>query len=313
MSTGSGYGKVILFGEHFVVYGLPAIASAIGSTTIASVNRLDEKGIHVIDDRPEIPGYKEKKKRDQVKSIENILKFCGIDTTYEGVEIKFMGDLVAASGIGASAASCTALAKALNDEFQLDFTIGKINAAAFEGEKGYHGNPSGIDNTASTYGGLIWFQKNSTEGQNSMEKLRMKEPTEIIIANTGITASTTNVVAEVQYKTEKYPKKFNKIFKNYSSIAIQAREALSDNNLERVGELMDENQELLRQIEVSSPELEDIITSTKKHGAIGAKLTGTGKGGNMIALTPGKKLQDRVYHTLSKKGYAVWKTLIGIN
>jgi mevalonate kinase len=312
MGTGFGYGKVILFGEHFVVYGLPAIASAIGSKTTAFVRRMDTPGFHLIDDRLEIPGYKVKKKKEQNKSLDNIYAFYGIDPEKQGLEIKFAGDLVAASGIGASAASCAALSRALNDEFNLEFDNEKINAAAYEGEKGYHGTPSGIDNTAATYGGLIWFKRDLQGGPNVIEKLKMKEPVEIVIANTGVTSSTSKVVAEVKQRREEQPKKFDQIFAKYKQLVVEAREALIENHLEKLGKLMDENQELLRQIDVSSTELENLINIAMNQGALGAKLTGTGRGGNMVVLTPGKELQERVYEVFSKQGYSAWKTLIGI-
>lgn len=312
MGKGFGYGKVILFGEHFVVYGLPAIVSAIGSKTTATVKRLAKPSIHLIDDRTEVPGYKEEKIDEQNKSIDNILKFFGIVTDRQGLEIKFGGELVAASGIGASAASCAALSRALNDELNLSFDNERINASAYEGEKGYHGTPSGIDNTAATYGGLIWFQRNLRGGPNIMEKLKMKTPVETVIANTGITASTAKAVADVKKRKDEQPESFDQIFKKYDQIVVEAREALIENRLEKVGNLMEENQELLRQIGVSSSELENLINMALDQGALGAKLTGTGRGGNMVALTPGKDLQEKVYNTFDKRGYAAWRTLIGI-
>jgi len=268
--------------------------------------------MHLIDDRPEVLGYKKEKKDEQNKSIDNILKFFGIETDRQGLEVKFGGELVAASGIGASAASCAALSRALNDELTLGFDNERINAAAYEGEKGYHGTPSGIDNTAATYGGLIWFQRNLRGGPNTMEKLKMRTPVEIVIANTGITASTAKVVADVKMRKDEQPERFDQIFKKYDRIVVEARDALIENRLEKVGNLMEENQELLRQIGVSSSELENLINMALDQGALGAKLTGTGRGGNMVALTPGKDLQEKVYNTLDKRGYTVWKTLIGI-
>ena len=145
-----------------------------------------------------------------------------------------------------------------------------------------------------------------------IEKLKMKEPVEIVIANTGLTASTAKVVAEVKQRREEQTEKFDRIFENYKQLVVKARKALIENQLKNLGKLMDENQELLRQIGVSSPELETLITAAMDQGALGAKLTGTGKGGNMVALTPGKELQERVYNNFAKQGYTVWKTLIGI-
>ncbi|MFX0185171.1 MAG: hypothetical protein ACFE95_18985, partial [Candidatus Hodarchaeota archaeon] len=147
---GSGFGKTILFGEHFVVYGVPALASAIGDDTTCIVESKDGSGYKLNDNRPEVPGYKEKKFDEQKISIKNVLNFMGVNLDEKALEITFGGELVCASGVGASAASCVSLARAINDEFNLGWDDTQINEAAYEGEKGYHGTPSGIDNTAST-------------------------------------------------------------------------------------------------------------------------------------------------------------------
>src|SRR5208337_2812261 len=141
MGQGVGFGKVILFNEHFVVYGLPAIASAIGSKTIAHVERQSGSGIKLQDDRPETPGYKAEKFAQQKESLDRMLMLMQIDTNRNHFKIKLAGDLIAASGVGASAASCAAIARAFSDELGLLFTDERINEIAYEGEKGYHGTP----------------------------------------------------------------------------------------------------------------------------------------------------------------------------
>ena len=113
MGVGSGFGKSILFGEHFVVYGLPALAVGIDSKTLAKVTLTESPGWTLDDQRPAMPGYKDKKKDEQAVSIGNVLRFCEVDTSNKGIHIGLEGDLVCASGIGASAASCVALARAL--------------------------------------------------------------------------------------------------------------------------------------------------------------------------------------------------------
>jgi len=158
MGTGSGKGKAILFGEHFVVYGHPAIAAGISSVTTAKLTRVRSFGHTLVDNRLAMPGYKEKKYQEQKASLENILNHLNIDTTRMGFQIDLEGDLVCASGIGASAASCVAIVRSLNDEFKLGLNDEQVNEAAYEGEKGYHGTPSGLDNTASTYGGVVSLQ-----------------------------------------------------------------------------------------------------------------------------------------------------------
>jgi len=308
MGKGSGYGKVIMYNEHFVVYGVPSIVSAIDKATTATVERLGEAGWILDDLRPATPGYKKEKFEQQKESIERILKAAGIDSTENPIKITLGGDLVAASGIGASAASCTAIARALSDEFNLGLSDERINELAYEGEKGYHGIPSGIDNTAATYGGLIWFVRGEP---NVMEMIKIKRPVEVVMGNTGLVANTKAAVAGVRERKEKYPEKYDKIFKEAEELAHRARKALENNDLETVGKCMDENHRQLQAIEVSCKELDFLVDLARKQGAIGAKMTGGGLGGNMVALTPGKDLQERVARAMEKKGFEVLRTRIG--
>ncbi|OYT57284.1 mevalonate kinase [Euryarchaeota archaeon ex4484_162] len=305
---GIGFGKVILFNEHFVVYGIPAIVSAIGKYTVARVEATDKSGVKLEDNRKATPGYKEEKLEQQKDSLNRILKVMNIDTTKRGIKITLDGDLVAASGIGASAASCVAIARALSDYFNLGLSDEEINKVAYEGEKGYHGTPSGIDNTASTFGGLLWFEKDEPP---VIEKISMPNPVEIIMGNTGKVADTAAAVAGVRERKEKYPDKYEKIFERAKNIAFLARRALQDEDYEEVGKLMNENHKLLQQIEVSSKELDFLVDVARENGALGAKLTGGGLGGNMIALTPGKELQEEVANAIEKEGFQVIKTVIG--
>ena len=150
MGKGEGFGKVILFNEHFVVYGIPAIASAIGAKTTAQVQRRAGYGIGIEDERPETKGYKAEKAAQQKESLDLMLKFMKINTIKDAYRVTLGGDLVAASGVGASAASCAAIARAFSEELQFNYSDDKVNEVAYEGEKGYHGTPSGIDNTAAT-------------------------------------------------------------------------------------------------------------------------------------------------------------------
>lgn len=310
MAEGYGYGKTILFGEHFVVYGLPAIASALGSRTTAVVE--NSKKYELVDNRPATPGYKKEKYDEQVVSNENIFRSCGVDVQRTPIRITLGGDLTAASGVGASAASAAAIARALNEHFNLGFNDEKINQIAYEGEKGYHGKPSGIDNTAAVYGGLIWFVKNLEGSPNTMERLSMEEPCEIVLGNTGLTSSTKEVVADVKANREASSEEYKRIFADYNDIVSSARKALTSGHLEKVGELMSHNHKLLQEITVSCEELDLLVETALKAGALGAKLTGTGRGGLMQALTPGRKLQEKVAKAIEAKGYKTFKTRIGV-
>ncbi|NHJ21296.1 MAG: mevalonate kinase [Candidatus Lokiarchaeota archaeon] len=311
MGTGKGYGKTILFGEHFVVYGLPAIASALSSYTSADLQIEDGKGWEVIDNRPATPGYKEKKYDEAMQSIKNVIEFTNIDVGCQKLKITFSGDLIAASGVGASAAQATSLARAINDTFTLMLSDEKINEAAYEGEKAYHGTPSGIDNTASTYGGLIWFEKNLNGGKNKIEMVKSGNKIPLIIANTGITASTAEVVVDVRKLKEANPLKFEKIFSDYHNLAIDAKIALLEGDMKTIGRLMTENHKLLQQITVSAEVNDKLVDLAIKNGALGAKLTGTGRGGLVIALAESEEIQRNIADIIEKEGFEVWKTMIG--
>ena len=306
MVTASAPGKLILFGEHFVVYGLTSIAAAIDSRTTATVERSAE--YELIDDRPETPGYKKEKAAQQADSVKRMLRAVGLEGT--PVRIVLAGDLVAASGVGASAASCSAIAAALNAEFNLGLSLDRINEIAYEGEKGYHGTPSGIDNSCSTYGGFIRFQKDPGTGKNKIEPIEFSRPLTVVVGNTGITSDTAKVVEGVRDRRSRELERFDTIFVEYQRIVSEAESALKMGNLEKVGLLMNKNHELLRDIGVSCPELETLVELARKNGALGAKLTGTGKGGLMIALVT-ERTRERIARAMERAGYKSQMTNIG--
>ena len=312
MGKGSGYGKTILFGEHFVVYGLPAIAAAISATTTATVRRTREPGWTLQDDRPAVAGYKKKKLDEQKVSIDNILRFADLNLSEAGIDITLGGKLVCASGIGANAASCTAIARALNDEFHLGWDDNQVNACAYEGEKGYHGTPSGIDNTAATFGGIVWYKRDLSGGPPTIETIQLKNPTDIVIASTGITASTKEVVADVRKMKEEKGNYWDRIVEDYEDIVKDARQGLDDMDLQLIGMLMNQNHKLLIEIGVSCVELEELVGVARNAGAWGAKLTGTGRGGNMVALTPGRELQNNIFGAVKQRGFSAWRYRIGV-
>jgi mevalonate kinase len=310
LGKGVGYGKVILFNEHFVVYGLPAIASAIGAKTTALVERRPGSGVEIMDERPETKGYKAEKLDQQKESLDLMLRFMNIGTKGNAFRVTLAGDLLAASGVGASAASCAAIARAFSEELGLKYSDDKVNEVAYEGEKGYHGTPSGIDNTAATYGGLIWYKREGSS--HHVERMKLKEPVEIVMGNTGLVADTKMVVSAVRERKEKDPEKYTRIFKDAEKLIHDARKQLEGFHLEEVGYYMNENHALLQQIDVSCPELDLLVDLARNNGALGAKLTGTGRGGYMVALTPGKDLQQRVANAMEKKGFQALRTTIGV-
>ena len=309
MGKGSGYGKVILFGEHFVVHGMPGIVSAIDSSTDAIVLKAKE-GLIVKDDRKTAKGYSEEKRLQQIESIERMLRAMELDSKTP-LDIWIGGSLPGFSGLGASAASSVAIARAIDEEFGLKFSNERINQIAYEAEIAYAGNPSGIDNTAATYGGLMWFKKNPAGGQDLVERLKVQTPVEIVICSTGKVANTKAMVEGVAERKKANPAKYDPLFNQAEALAIAGRRALEAGNLVEVGELMNENHRILQEIGVSSIELDYLVDVARKQGAIGAKLTGGGGGGCMVALTPGKDLQEKVASTFKAEGLEVLATKIG--
>jgi mevalonate kinase len=309
MAKGTGFGKTILIGDQFVLEEVPAIVSAISYETVAVVEPTTGKGWTLEDNRIEVPGYKEKKLEQQARSIDRILEVMKIDVKKNPIKITFGGTLLAGSGVGASAASCVSLARALNGEFKLGLSTEEINRVAWQGEFPYHGVASGVDNTASTYGGLLLFQL--IKGEQHFEKIKTPKPFEIVLANSGITANTA-LLDEVSDKQKKdNPELFAARMKTITSQAHEMKKALEAGDLKHVGKIMSENHKLLGEMEFSHEILDHLCKLALEQGAWGAKVTGGGRGGYMVSLTPGKKLQDKVASAFDQEGYKVIRAMIG--
>jgi mevalonate kinase len=309
MAKGAGFGKTILIGDQFVLEEVPAIVSAISFETEVTVERIAGEGWILEDNRIEVPGYKEKKKEQQARSIDRILEVMNVDVKKNPIKITFAGSLLAGSGVGASAASCVSLARALNAEFNLGYSIEEINGVAWQGEFPYHGVASGVDNTASTYGGLLLFQLKS--GQQHFERIKTPRPFEIVLANSGITANTAllDEVTEKQKKAD--PDLFASQLKTITIQAHSMKQALEAGDLETVGQIMSNNHKILIDMQFSHETLDYMCKLALEKGAWGAKVTGGGRGGYMVALTPGKELQDTVASAFDSEGYKLIRAVIG--
>ncbi len=309
MGRGTGFGKTILIGDQFVLRGVPAIVSSIPYETVATVERIDGEGWVLKDNRVEVPGYKEQKKAKQVESINRILEVMNIDVKKNPITITFGGNLLAGSGVGASAASCVSLARALNEEFELGLSIDEINQVAWEGEFAYHGKPSGVDNTASCYGGLMLYQLK--DDQKIIERVQVARPIEVVLGNSGVTADTAALDGLVERRKERDPVLFRKRLETITEQAVELKKGLESNDLAKVGALMSENHRILIEMGLSHEKLVSLCNVALERGALGAKLTGGGMGGYMVALTPGKDLQERVALALEGEGFAVIRATIG--
>lgn len=306
--SGIGYGKVILFGEHFVVYGLEGIAASVEMNTICEYDEKSE-GITANDlVTGEIITIGKDKEKRLDKVVESILKDTGIKE--KNFRLKLTTNMSLKGGMGSSAALGVAIARCLEEKFSLRLSDERINEIAYNVEKLFHGNPSGIDNTVSTFGGLISFKRR--EGKNEIEKLPLEKPIEVVIADTGIFHDTQEIVEMVRNNKKKEPNKYGEIFREYSELVKEGRKALEEKKWETIGELMNKNHELLKEMGVSCKELDLLVKTALKNGALGAKLTGAGVGGNIIALTPGEELQEKVAKACKDLGFETYKTRIGV-
>jgi len=276
---------------------------------MTTVERIDGEGWILEDNRIEVPGYKEKKKEQQAGSINRILEVMNIDVKKTPIKITCGGTLLAGSGVGASAASCVSLARALNAEFNLGYSIEEINRVAWQGEFPYHGIASGVDNTASTYGGLLLFQL--INGQQHFEKIKTPKSFEIVLANSGITANTALLDVFIDQQKKDDPELFATRLKTITAQAYDMKKALETGDLETVGKIMSENHKILINMVMSHETLDYLCKVALEKGALGAKVTGGGRGGYMVALTPGKKLQEAVASAFDKEGYKLIRATIG--
>lgn len=309
MGTGSAFGKTILIGDQFVLEDVPAIVSAIPFETVCTVERIDGTGWVLEDNRVEVPGYKEKKKAQQVESINRILEVMGIDAKRTPIKITYGGDLLAGSGVGASAAVCVSLARALNDEFKLGYSIDQINHVGWEGEFAYHGTPSGVDNTASTYGGLLLFWV--TDEKQHFEKIQSKKPLHIVLGNSGVTANTALLDDFILDLKTSDPAGFQGRMAAIRAQVFEMKAALEAGDLEKVGALMTADHAILIEMGMSHEKLDYLCDLALRKGALGAKVTGGGRGGYMNALTPDEKTQETIASAMEAEGYKVIRTTIG--
>lgn len=281
MTSASAPGKIILFGEHAVVYGRPALAvPVIQVHADVEITDRDSAGIWI--DAPDIDLHAELNTLPSdhpLASVIHNLFFLSRISPFPKLNIKITSTIPVASGMGSGAAVTVALTRALSDHLHYSMDDEQVNAFAYEIEKLYHGIPSGIDNTVVTYAQPVYFIK----GQ-PIETFTVGTPFTIVIGDTGISAPTKESVGDVRKLWEANKTKWEKVFAEIEDISFSARHVIREGWVKMLGSLMDENHALLQELTVSSTELDQLISAARKAGALGAKLSGGGRGGNMIAL-----------------------------
>ncbi|HEX7036795.1 MAG TPA: hydroxymethylglutaryl-CoA reductase, degradative [Pseudomonadales bacterium] len=307
----SACGKVILLGEHAVVYGRPAIALPI-PLAVEAVVREGGDGVSLI-----IPrwGLEQKIRPANGQGLSGILHTLleRLGLADRAMTIEVIPHVPRAMGLGGSAALAVAVIRALDRRFALGLDDAAVNALAFEGEKVAHGTPSGIDNTIATYGMPLLYQRSSTDpsgpADGRMEELRLGEPVPLVIGITGRESLTANTVARVRRAWSTHQARYDALFDQIATLTRAGVTALRDGQFRELGELMNLCQGYLNALQLSTPELEELVHLAREHGALGAKLTGGGGGGSMIALCP--DTQDQVAEAMERAGYSALKVTVG--
>ncbi|MBI80234.1 MAG: hydroxymethylglutaryl-CoA reductase, degradative [Pseudomonadota bacterium] len=299
-SLGVGFGKIILLGEHAVVYGKHAIAAPLPMKIKAQIEDYSE-GTHIL-----IPrwGVEYKLEQDPTKqySFEKpasiILNELGLRS--KSMKIEVFPELPRGMGLGGSAAMAVAIIRALDNHFDLKLSDEEVNRLAFLSEKVAHGNPSGIDNTLACYGKPLVYRNSDPQ---FIELLNIKKPIYMIIGFTKKEGLTARTVSKVKTAWKKDPIIYEKIFDQIDSIVLKGIEAIQSEDYEDLGELMNICHGMLNALQVSTPEIEKLIDIARLNGALGAKLTGSGGGGSIIAICENSEIQNKMISSIKKKGF----------
>ncbi|MGC8939386.1 MAG: mevalonate kinase [Candidatus Bathyarchaeia archaeon] len=319
--TASAPAKIILLGEHFVVYGEPAIVLAIDKRAYAKAEIRQDKRLGIRSVNLNLSGYYEnenfkveygdareaKLKFEPIRlAVEKLLEKCGEKV---GLDIEINSTVPVAAGLGSSAAVVAAVTAAVSALLNMKMSKEEIFRVTYDAERVVHGTPSGIDPAISTFGGTLLFQIDT-----GFKPLEIKIDIPLVIGDTGVARSTRTQVERVRELREKYPQVIEPIMLSAREIVLRALEALGEGDLETVGELMNINHALLCSVGVSDESLEWLINAARKAGALGAKLTGAGGGGCMIALAKNEKL-NQVMEAIQRVGgrpFIVRKTDEGV-
>ena len=273
-------GKVILFGEHAVVYGQPALAVPV-SQVQASAVVTEAAGGFWIEARDMGRRYRPKDAPagdPLARGVELVRERAGLDRLPDA-ELCVSSTVPMASGMGSGAAVVTAAVRALAQFIGLQMGNDEVSALVFETEKLLHGTPSGIDNTVVAFGQPVYFVK----GQPP-QPFRVARPFHLLIADTGRPSPTRITVGDVRAAFEREPDRYTPLFAAVGDIAREARRLIEAGEPGRLGPLMSRNHGLLQAMGVSSPELDRLVEAARQAGALGAKLSGGGRGGNLLAL-----------------------------
>ncbi|NIQ05571.1 MAG: mevalonate kinase [Candidatus Korarchaeota archaeon] len=293
--------KVILTGEHAVVYGVPSIATSINFKTYVLIEPSENEtfsiysdglGKHWNRDDPIPEGF------EFISRILQIFQDYYLNRDLPSLSIELTSDVEPGCGLGTSASSAVAFTGGLAKALGLDLDKEQINTIAYEAEKVTHATPSGIDNTVITYGGFLTFSPNREE-----KITLLSNPPEVswILLDSGQESLTINAVEKVQERYNQKEQMVKGIFKKIWKISEDAwYELKGKRRYSKIGELMTKNHHLLQQLGVSNENLDRLVDVALEAGSLGAKMTGAGLGGYVIALPPQNK-EELVAKRIKKK------------
>jgi mevalonate kinase len=271
--------KVILCGEHAVVYGRPAIALPLPHLRARAVVEPSDRPFRILapDIRAEFD-LADNATRPLAHLARLTFEFVGCPPNRATLTV--LSDIPASSHLGSSAAVAVAAARAIAAFCGRELSPAETSALAFEAEKIYHGSPSGIDNTVIAYEQPVWFRRALSEAI----LIPHLQPPTLVIADTGIVTPTRIPVGDVRRGWETEPARYERLFDQIAEVVTASRDALQCSDWVRLGALINANHALLQALGVSIPELDHLCDAARAAGALGAKMSGGGRGGNMIAL-----------------------------
>src|SRR5713101_371279 len=307
--SASAPAKIILTGEHFVVLGAPALAMAVDLYSTAYASRNETGKVEV---EATVPLKLVDSGKGRGVNSEELLKplraaaqavLNRVHRKTGGVHVEVECDIPIGAGLGSSASTSVAIIAAVAKSQGLPLGKKEIFRLAYKPETLIHSKPSGVDQATTTYGGVIEYKK-----PGRVESIKLSRRPCILVCDTGLHRSTGRLVGAVVKRSKSQEAFYRDRVKEVAGITISARRALEGGRDEELGELMNRNQDLLREIGVSHPMLERLITASTKSGALGAKLTGAGGGGCMIALCRGDESKQRIARRLRRMGGRVYRT-----
>jgi mevalonate kinase len=272
-ASASAPGKLMLMGDHAVIYGRPCIVTAVDTRLTVTLEEVAGSGVSL-----DTPGVSDS--RFITKALDVAVRDWKI--TLPGLMVRTRSEFSNTYGLGSSAAVTVALLFALNMLLDAKKSLDDIFAAAYATILEVQGSGSGFDVAAATYGGTLLY----TKGKPVVHLDAKKMP--LIVGYSGVKADTPTLVADVAKKYAAEPEKMNRLFDAIAQLVTQAQEAIASADWKRLGTLFTFNQNYLENLGVSSEKLEQMIGATKAAGAYGAKLSGAGGGDCMISVFSGK-------------------------